>query len=92
MMPYVLAYCYTGLTLALLLGLYRLYIGPTTLDRILSYDIVCICVVGMVILFSIQDHTIYFLEILLIFCLLGFCSTIAFMDYLFENRSEEEKR
>ncbi len=85
-MDWVLYVSYAGLLLALLLSLFRFIIGPAALDRILAFDLIAICTVGLVILFSIQTGSTYYLEILLIFALLGFTTTLAFMDSLFRRK------
>lgn len=82
MMLSTLIICYIGLFLATLLSVIRLILGPSTLDRILAFDAISLCAAGMIILFSIQTNSIYFLEVLLIFCLLGFTTILGYMDYL----------
>lgn len=82
MMPTVLTICYIGLFLAASLTLVRLILGPSTLDRILAFDAIALCAAGMVILLSIQTSSVYFLEVLLIFSLLGFTTVLGYLDYL----------
>lgn len=81
-MSYVLTICYIGLFLAAVLSLVRLILGPTNLDRILAFDSVALCAAGIVILFSIQTSSVYFVEVLLIFSLLGFSTVLGYLDYL----------
>lgn len=83
---------YLCLALSFLCGFYRLWRGPSTLDRVLAFDTISIVIIGVVVLYSIQQHSVYFLEMLLLFCLLGFTSTIAFLDYLLPKTKEEEER
>lgn len=87
MIPAVLTLGFSLLTLAILLGLIRLWRGPTVIDRILAFDLVTTSAVGMIVLLSIQWRTVLFLELILIFSLLGFFSTVAFVFYL--HRSYE---
>lgn len=82
MTPLVLTLAYGTLTLAILLGLVRLARGPTVLDRVLAFDLVATCAVAMVLLLSIQWDTALYLELILIFSLLGFLTTVAFVFYL----------
>lgn len=93
-MSVVLILCYAGLLLAAVLSLIRLIIGPTTLDRILAFDAVALCAAGMVILFSVQTSSVYFIEVLLIFSLLGFTTVLGYLDYLShlkkKNTEQEE--
>jgi multisubunit Na+/H+ antiporter MnhF subunit len=99
MIEFTLKFCYAVLTVSVLLGLYRLAKGPTVLDRILSFDIITSCIVGMIVLLSIQWRTAVFLELILIFSLLGFFGTVSFVFYLHRTQDvlpgsdddEEEK-
>lgn len=81
-MTEVLTICYIGLFLAAMLSSTRLIIGPTPLDRILAFDAIALCAAGMVILFSVQTSSVYFIETLLIFSLLGFTTVLGYLDYL----------
>ncbi|MCX8157910.1 MAG: monovalent cation/H+ antiporter complex subunit F [Verrucomicrobiae bacterium] len=74
------------LFVAILLGLYRLARGPTVLDRVLAFDLITTCAVGMIILLSIQWQTPLFLELILVFALLGFLTTVAFVVHLRQTR------
>lgn len=72
-------FCFWTLTAAILLTLYRLAKGPHLIDRILALDMIAICVVGMVVLLSIQWDSEFFIELVLIFSLLGFVTAVAFV-------------
>lgn len=81
----VLTFCFILLLTASGLALYRLLSGPTLLDRIIAFDMGAICIVGMIILLSVYWNTQVFIEIMLIFSLLGFVGTVAFVSYLYSN-------
>lgn len=70
------------LVVAVLAALYRMVRGPSILDRILSFDMVAICGVAFMAILSIRWKTAYFLELILIFTMLGFFGTVAFVFYL----------
>jgi multisubunit Na+/H+ antiporter MnhF subunit len=70
------------LAVAILLGLVRLVRGPSVMDRVMSFDLITTCAVGMIVLLSIRWHTVLYLELILIFSLLGFLTTVAFVFYL----------
>lgn len=72
-------FCFLTLTVAILLTLYRLARGPHLIDRILALDMIAICVVGMVVLLSIKWDSEFFIELVLIFSLLGFVTAVAFV-------------
>ena len=70
------------LTVAILLSLWRMARGPTVPDRILAFDAIAICVVGLIVLLSSVWDTEFFLELILVVSLLGFLSGVAFVFYL----------
>lgn len=78
-----------GLMLAILLSLIRMVKGPTILDRVLSFDAIVVCVVGLIVLLSMQWNTAYFLELILVVSLLGFFTGVAFVFYLEETLDVE---
>ncbi len=78
----VILISFAMLVLAVLLALYHLKRGPSALDRILAFDLITTCVVGMVVLLSVAWRTAVFLEAILIVSLLGFFTTVAFVFYL----------
>jgi multisubunit Na+/H+ antiporter MnhF subunit len=88
----IIAYTVSALllSLSLLVGLYRLVRGPGLLNRILAFDLIALCIIALTVLFSLINEIYHFLEIMLIFCLLGFVTTIAFMDMLFRALARKE--
>lgn len=70
------------LIVATLLGFYRLVRGPTVVDRIMSFDSVVLCSVGLIVLLSRTWETSVFLELVLIVSCLGFFGTVALVSYL----------
>lgn len=82
MITLALQVCFGALTLAVLLGLLRLVRGPTVLDRILAFDLIATSIVGMIVLLSVVWRTPLYVELILIFSLLGFVGTVAFVFHL----------
>lgn len=82
MMEHVTQIGLLGLTVAILLAGWRLVRGPTVPDRILAFDTITVCVVGMIVLLSIRWKSVFFLELILVVSLLGFLSGVAFVFYL----------
>jgi multicomponent Na+:H+ antiporter subunit F len=70
------------LSAATILALRRVFTGPSVLDRIIGFDAGAICMIGMMALLSIRWKTGLLIEIMMIFSLLGFVGTIAFVSYL----------
>lgn len=75
-------FCFVLLIAATILALGRLIVGPSILDRVIGFDMTAICVVGMIGLISVLWESDLFIEIMMIFSLLGFVGTIAFVSYL----------
>ncbi len=69
-------------TVALLLGFYRLARGPTIVDRILAFDAVVLCAAAMTALLSRWWQSVYYMELILIVSSLGFFGTVAFVFFL----------
>jgi multisubunit Na+/H+ antiporter MnhF subunit len=90
MIETVTTICIVILTAAVLAGLWRMVLGPTTLDRILSFDMIAICSVAFMGILSIRWNSEFFLELILIFTLLGFFGTAAFLFFL-QGFSLDEK-
>jgi multicomponent Na+:H+ antiporter subunit F len=70
------------LIVAMLLGVYRFAVGPTVVDRILAFDAVVLCAVGLVVLLSRIWETPLYLDLVLIVSSLGFFGTVALVFYL----------
>ena len=70
------------LTLGIVLALIRMARGPTVLDRILAFDLITTCAVGIIALLSMQWQTSDYIELILIYTLLGFSGATAFVFYL----------
>lgn len=96
MIELVTSFCFIILALSALMAIWRLLAGPSILDRVISFDMVAICIVGMIILISVRAGHPLFIEIMLIFSLLGFVGTIAFVSFLHTNpgrfQGTEEKQ
>lgn len=64
-----------------LCGIYRLFVGPSRVDRILSFDMIAISAVAMISVLSLKGRTPEFLELILLFSLLGFFGTVILVFY-----------
>lgn len=82
MIGYIILICVLPLGAASVMALWRLMRGPTVLDRIIGFDLLTVCVIGMVALFSIWWNTHMYIEMMIIFSLLGFIGTVTFITYL----------
>lgn len=91
MMGMALDLIFGVLMLAILLGLVRLARGPSLIDRVMAFDLISVCAVGMMVLLSIQWKTVQYLELILVISLLGFLTTVAFVFYLHKALDPEPK-
>ena len=81
-----------ALIVSVLIGFHRLIVGPTALDRILAFDAIVICSVGLVVVLSRAWHTPVYLELVLIIASLGFFTTVAFVYYYQHSKGPLEER
>lgn len=70
------------LSIALVLNLWRLIIGPHIVDRILALDTMYINSIALILLFGIYNQTPLYFEAALLIAMLGFVSSVAFGKYL----------
>jgi multicomponent Na+:H+ antiporter subunit F len=68
--------------------LVRMALGPTIFDRLLVMNSAGTCIPLIIILLGEAQGTEFYLDIALIYALINFVSTIAFLKY-FENRPLE---
>jgi multisubunit Na+/H+ antiporter MnhF subunit len=66
----------------LVVAVWRIVKGPTTLDRVLGLDLLTITLVALMIVYSIHERTGDYIELILIVAALGFFTTVAFFYYL----------
>ena len=76
-LEYTLQICEIMLGTAILVGFFRLFKGPTFVDRIIAFDLIVLTVVAFTSLLSIEEGTPHFVELILVISLLGFFSTVA---------------
>lgn len=82
MIEYALNFGFFALSLAVLLNLWRLFRGPSLMDRVLAVDTMVINVIALIILFGIQQRTTVFFEAALLFAMFGFISTVAYCRFI----------
>jgi multicomponent K+:H+ antiporter subunit F len=68
--------------IALLLNLWRLWLGPDTVDRVLALDTIVINAIALVVLLGIRLGTAMYFEAALVMAMLGFVSTVAFCKFM----------
>ncbi|NJK90828.1 MAG: hypothetical protein HC904_02700 [Blastochloris sp.] len=89
-MNHILSLAEIMIILAILAGFWRLVKGPSVFDRILAFDLIAVSSVGLMVILSIEWHTTLFLELILLFSLLGFVGTVALTYYLGKKPNQEK--
>lgn len=69
-------------TLALLMNLYVIVIGPHPADRILALDTMVINVIALIVLYGIWNGTPINFEVSLLIAMVGFVSTVAYCRFI----------
>ena len=70
------------LLLAMLITLYRFLKGPTLADRVIAFDVMNIIGVSLLVLLSLYFQRSLYLDIALVFGLIGFLGTTIFGRYI----------
>ena len=76
----IIAFC--SVSLAQIMAMIRLIIGPSTGDRILALDTMVINAIALIILLGIAQGTRIYFEVSLIIAMLGFVSTVAYARFV----------
>ncbi len=69
-------------SLALVLNLWRLVIGPSLPDRILALDTMYINAIALLVLYGIYQQTAFYFEAALLIAVMGFVGTVVLSKYL----------
>ncbi|MCB1100203.1 MAG: K+/H+ antiporter subunit F [Verrucomicrobiae bacterium] len=69
-------------SIASVLSLIRLLIGPSVPDRILALDTLYVNTIALVILFGLRQGSMLYFEAALLIAVMGFIGTIALSKYL----------
>lgn len=70
------------IAVATLLSMYRVFRGPTTVDRLVAVDIMTIITTGLMVLFALYYRRAIFLDVALVYAILAFVGVIAFARYM----------
>lgn len=81
--------CVVGLCVTVLLGFLRLARGPTVADRMVAFDLIAVSGVGLIAMLSAMRSTTFYLELILVYSLLGFLGTVALTGFLYRARERD---
>jgi multicomponent Na+:H+ antiporter subunit F len=80
------------LSLALLLTVVRVIIGPTLPDRVIALDMLVAIAIGFIAVLGIRTGQTLYADIAIALGLVGFLATVAFARFILQRRSIEEDR
>ena len=78
------------LVLAVLLTLIRLITGPSLPDRILALDMLTTLSISLVGVIALRSGVLFYLDIAIAICLVGFLATIALARYVLVQKLDSE--
>ena len=70
------------LMLAMFITLYRFLKGPTLSDRVVAFDVMSIMGVALLVLLAVHFHRSLYLDIALVFGLIGFLGSTLFGRFI----------
>ncbi|MCC1496046.1 K+/H+ antiporter subunit F [Alcanivorax sp. 1008] len=82
MLSFALNAAFVMVGIAMLLGSWRVLVGPSLTDRVLALDTLYINSIALIVLFGIYLGTSMYFEAALLIALIGFVSTVAVAKYL----------
>ena len=82
LMTWCLYAAFVVVAVSQIMAMYRLWIGPSTGDRILALDTMVINAIGLIVLLGIFQGTQIYFEATLIIAMLGFVSTVAYARFV----------
>lgn len=80
------------LSIAMLISVVRVVIGPTLADRVLALDLLTVVAMGFVGAIAVRTGLTLYLDIAISLALLGFLATVAFARYMLSRLSTPERR
>jgi multicomponent Na+:H+ antiporter subunit F len=78
------------LSIALLLTVVRVIIGPTLPDRVIALDMLVAVAIGFIAVLGIRTGQTLYADIAIALGLVGFLATVAFARFILQRRSIEE--
>lgn len=78
-----------SISVAILASLFRLFRGPSVIDRLIVLDLVASSLIGLILVFIIQTSETVYLNVALITALIVFMGNVAFSRYLKRNLNNE---
>ncbi len=78
--------CIVVLLLTAFVSLYRAYKGPTTADRVVAINVISSKVTAIIVLVAVWLNQSSYINVALVYAMIGFLSTIGVAKYLLEAK------
>ncbi|WFU09884.1 cation:proton antiporter [Rhizobium sp. CB3090] len=78
------------LSLAFLLTVFRVVIGPTLPDRVLALDMLAALAIGFIAVIAIKTGFTLYIDIAIALGLVGFLATVAFARFILTNGASDQ--
>jgi len=82
MIGYAVSFGFVAISIAILMNLWRLAMGPLLLDRVIAGDTMVVNIIALIILYGIQRSTTLYFESALLLAMFSFISTIAYCRFV----------
>jgi multicomponent Na+:H+ antiporter subunit F len=79
------------LSVAFLLTVYRIVVGPTLPDRIVALDMLVGIAIGFIAVIAIRTGVDLYVDIAIALCLVGFLATVAFARFILTRKPEADQ-
>lgn len=73
---------FTLIGLGVLFSIYRMIKGPTHFDRVVSLDVINVCIIGILVIIAVMSKNELYLDVAIVYSILGFLETIVFAKFL----------
>lgn len=80
------------ISIAILIAILRIVLGPSLPDRVLALDVIGVNIIASIAVISVLMNTKAFLEAILVLGVLSFIGTIAYSKYILRGVVVERKR
>lgn len=82
LLDWMIISAFVTIGLAQIMAMIRLWIGPSTGDRILALDTMFLNAIGLIVMLGIRQGTQIYFEAAMIIAMLGFVSTVAYARFV----------
>lgn len=72
--------------------LFRIFVGPSTPDRLVALDAIGVMLISVTALISILFETNFFIEVIILIAILSFIGTVAFSKFIEKGEIIENDR